>query len=406
MSDKNYELGTEERQGWMDNYFFRPRGIGFTENGTVPLDSAEMSAYNIAKSCYQIYPEVFNLNYISEVTKVEKEEIKKRIRRMYDEHLIMFVMNPATQVYGWGLYYWVVKLKEGTTKEQKAVLSKWFQDKDDICTGYETDGEFDFFNGNHMRVLDNLLSDVIAPWKENEYVDYVHLCPIRRDVRESNVNMWDVKGDGYRKHVWGKDQIKKLFEVQDKIDEIDFAIIDAINSTESIGDMLDYDVLAQLSGLDSETMKKDLIKIVDEKRIILPMIYLNFRALGLSMKMHLIRLFQIIPSARKAEIVDELSEIPELNNVLEFSDSLYDIMVTAYNELTDLDKIRDILDGYGEIEEIKEADTKRQYRRWVCRLDDENGYWEECVFTDDFLQDRTQYNTVRCCNKGGKINES
>ncbi len=398
MSDKNYELGTEERQGWMDNYFFRPRGIGFTENGTVPLDSAEMSAYNIAKSCYQIYPEVFNLNYISEVTKVEKEEIKKRIRRMYDEHLIMFVMNPATQVYGWGLYYWVVKLKEGTTKEQKAVLSKWFQDKDDICTGYETDGEFDFFNGNHMRVLDNLLSDVIAPWKENEYVDYVHLCPIRRDVRESNVNMWDVKGDGYRKHVWGKDQIKKLFEVQDKIDEIDFAIIDAINSTESIGDMLDYDVLAQLSGLDSETMKKDLIKIVDEKRIILPMIYLNFRALGLSMKMYLIRLFQIIPSARKAEIVDELSEIPELNNVLEFSDSLYDIMVTAYNELTDLDKIRDILDGYGEIEEIKEADTKRQYRRWVCRLDDENGYWEECVFTDDFLQDRTQYKTVRCCN--------
>ncbi|NFF81186.1 AsnC family transcriptional regulator [Clostridium botulinum] len=398
MSDKNYELGTEERQGWMDNYFFRPRGIGFTENGTVPLDSAEMSAYNIAKSCYQIYPEVFNLNYISEVTKVEKEEIKKRIRRMYDEHLIMFVMNPATQVYGWGLYYWVVKLKEGTTKEQKAVLSKWFQDKDDICTGYETDGEFDFFNGNHMRVLDNLLSDVIAPWKENEYVDYVHLCPIRRDVRESNVNMWDVKGDGYRKHVWGKDQIKKLFEVQDKIDEIDFAIIDAINSTESIGDMLDYDVLAQLSGLDSETMKKDLIKIVDEKRIILPMIYLNFRALDLSMKMYLIRLFQIIPSARKAEIVDELSEIPELNNVLEFSDSLYDIMVTAYNELTDLDKIRDILDGYGEIEEIKEADTKRQYRRWVCRLDDENGYWEECVFTDDFLQDRTQYNTVRCCN--------
>ncbi|NFA42199.1 AsnC family transcriptional regulator [Clostridium botulinum] len=398
MSDKNYELGTEERQGWMDNYFFRPRGIGFTENGTVPLDSAEMSAYNIAKSCYQIYPEVFNLNYISEVTKVEKEEIKKRIRRMYDEHLIMFVMNPATQVYGWGLYYWIVKLKEGTTKEQKAVLSKWFQDKDDICTGYETDGEFDFFNGNHMRVLDNLLSDVIAPWKENEYVDYVHLCPIRRDVRESNVNMWDVKGDGYRKHVWGKDQIKKLFEVQDKIDEIDFAIIDAINSTESIGDMLDYDVLAQLSGLDSETMKKDLIKIVDEKRIILPMIYLNFRALGLSMKMYLIRLFQIIPSARKAEIVDELSEIPELNNVLEFSDSLYDIMVTAYNELTDLDKIRDILDGYGEIEEIKEADTKRQYRRWVCRLDDENGYWEECVFTDDFLQDRTQYNTVRCCN--------
>lgn len=404
MLDKNYELGTEETQGWMDNYFFKPRGIGFTENGTVPLDSAEMSAYNIAKSCYQIYPEVFNLNYISKITGVEEEEIKKRIKRMYDEHLIMFVMNPATQVYGWGLYYWVVKLKEGTTKEQKEALSKWFQNKDDICTGYETSGDFDFFNGNHMRVLDNLLSDVIVPWKNSDYVDYVHLCPIRRDVRESNVNMWDALGDGYRKHIWGKEQIEKLFKVQDRIDEIDFSIIDAINSTKSVGDMLDYDVLAELSGLDSETMKKDFMKIVDEKRIILPMIYLNFRSLGLSMKMYLIRLFQIIPSSRKAAIVDELSEIPELNNVFEFSDSLYDIMITAYNELTDLDKIRKILDGYGEIEEIKEADTKRQYRRWVCRLDDENGYWEECVFTDDFLQDRTHVNNVKCCNsaKEGK----
>ncbi|GAA0077926.1 hypothetical protein UT300005_23040 [Clostridium sp. CTA-5] len=404
MSDKNYELGTEGRQGWMDNYFFKPRGIGFTENGTVPLDSAEMSAYNIAKSCYQIYPEVFNLNYISQVTGVEEEEIKNRLKRMYDEHLIMFVMNPATQVYGWGLYYWVVKLKECTTKEQKEVLSKWFQNKDDICTGYETSGDFDFFNGNHMRVLDNLLSDVIAPWKNSYYVDYVNLCPIRRDVRESNVNMWDAPGDGYRKHVWGKEQIEKLFKVQDRINEIDFSIIDAINSTKSVSDMLDYDVLAELSGLDSETMKKDFMKIVDEKRIILPMIYLNFRALGLSMKMYLIRLFQIIPSARKAAIVDELSEISELNNVFEFSDSLYDIMITAYNELTDLNKIRKILDGYGEIEEIKEADTKRQYRRWVCRLDDENGYWEECVFTDDFLQDRTHVNNVKCCNssKEGK----
>ncbi len=405
MSDKSkYELGTEERQGWLNNYFFSPRGIGFTENGTVSLDSVEMSAYNIAKSCYQIYPEVFNLNYISEVTGVEKEEIKDRLLRMYNEHLIMLVMNPATQVYGWGLYYWIVKLKENASEENKEILSKWFQNKDDICTGYETSGDFDFFNGNHMRVLDNLLSDVIAPWKNNEDVEYVHLCPIRRDVRESNVNMWDAPIDDYRKHIWGKDQVKKLVEVQDKIDEIDFSIIDAINNTKSIGDMFDYDVLSELSGLDSETMKKDLMSVVDDKRIIVPMVYLNFRKLGLTMKMYLIRLFQIIPCARKAEIVDELAEIPELNNIWEFSDSLYDIMITAYNELTDIDAIREILDGYGEIEEIKEADTGKQYRRWVCRLDDENGFWEECVFTDDFLQDRTQVNCVKCCNsaKEGK----
>ena len=38
-----------------------------------------------------------------------------------DEHLIMFVMNPNVGVYGWGLYYWVVKLKEGTDPKVDAI---------------------------------------------------------------------------------------------------------------------------------------------------------------------------------------------------------------------------------------------------------------------------------------------
>lgn len=398
---KNYELGTKDAQKWMDKYFFPPRGIAFTEPGTVALDSVEMSAYNVAKSFYQIYPEVFNLEYVSKAIGIDKEEVKKRLKRMYDEHLIMFVMNPATEVYGWGLYYWVVKLKDNTPKEKKEALSKWFQNKDDICTGYETSGDFDYFNGNHMRVLDNLLSDVIEPWRHNEEVEYVHLCPIRRDVRESHVNMWDAAPEDYRKHIWSKKQLKKLFKVQNKIDEIDFKIIDTINNVKSVGDMFDYNFLSELSGLDADQMKKDLINVVDKKRIIVPMIYMNFRKLGLTMKMYLIRLFQIIPCVRKAEIVDELAKIPELNNIWEFSDSFYDIMISTYNEISDIDEIRKKLDGYGEIEEIKEADSSRQFRRWVCRLDDENGFWEECIFTDDFLQDRTVKKGVKCneCTK-------
>lgn len=398
---KNYELGTKDAQKWMDKYFFPPRGIAFTEPGTVALDSVEMSAYNVAKSFYQIYPEVFNLEYVSKTIGIDKEEVKKRLKRMYDEHLIMFVMNPATEVYGWGLYYWVVKLKDNTPKEKKEALSKWFQNKDDICTGYETSGDFDYFNGNHMRVLDNLLSDVIEPWRHNEEVEYVHLCPIRRDVRESHVNMWDAAPEDYRKHIWSKKQLKKLFKVKNKIDEIDFKIIDTINNVKSVGDMFDYNFLSELSGLDADQMKKDLINVVDKKRIIVPMIYMNFRKLGLTMKMYLIRLFQIIPCVRKAEIVDELAKIPELNNIWEFSDSFYDIMISTYNEISDIDEIRKKLDGYGEIEEIKEADSSRQFRRWVCRLDDENGFWEECIFTDDFLQDRTVKKGVKCneCTK-------
>lgn len=36
-----------------------------------------------------------------------------------------------------------------------------------------------------------------------------------------------------------------------------------------------------------------------------------------------------------------------------------------------------------------ETDVSRQFRRWVCRLDDDHDYWEECVFTDDILEDWT-----------------
>ena len=35
MEEKKYLLGTEEQQEWMKEYFFAPRGIGFTEPGTV-----------------------------------------------------------------------------------------------------------------------------------------------------------------------------------------------------------------------------------------------------------------------------------------------------------------------------------------------------------------------------------
>ena len=157
----------------------------------------------------------------------------------------------------------------------------------------------------------------------------MHLCPIRRDVRESNVNMWDAHGDGYRKFVWGKDQVKKLLKEQDKIDAVDFGIIDAINNTKSVGDMFDYAVLEELSGLSGEQMKKDFMQICDVGRYAVPMIYLNHMKLGLTMKMYLVRMFQNVPSYRKSQITDELSDMPEFNNIWEFSDSFYDIMLNS-----------------------------------------------------------------------------
>lgn len=113
--------------------------------------------------------------------------------------------------------------------------------------------------------------------------------------------------------------------------------------------------------------------------------------------MFVIRLFQNIPCYRKAEIVDELSKMPEFNTVFEYTDSFYDMGVWAYKELTDLEKLRTKLQEYSEIETILKADVPRQFRRWVCRLDDDHDYWEECVFTDDILEDWTAARNSASC---------
>ena len=98
------------------------------------------------------------------------------------------------------------------------------------------------------------------------------------------------------------------------------------------------------------------------------------------------KVFQNVPSYRKAEIVDEFSLMPEFVDILQFGDSFYDCMLTVYTEVNDVEAIRRMLEGYAEIEEVKVANSKRQFsRRWVARLDD-NGYWEECVMTDDFTK--------------------
>ncbi len=387
MSEVKYGLGSKEVQDWMREYTFAPRGLGFVEPNAATLDSAKMAAYNVVKSFYQNHPEVFNLAYLSEVTGLKEEDIKARIDRMYHEHSIMFVMNPCVGVYGWGLYYWLVKLKDGCDPLKKERLSNWYQNKDDICTGYETCGDFDFFNGNHMRVLDNLLSDVIAPWASNEIVERVQIVPVRRDLRESSVNMWDSK-EGYRAFMFGEEERERLLEVQDVLDADDFKVIEAINNAPSVGDMFDYDVLHELSGLDAKTMKEDLMKIVDEGKYIVPMIHINYAKLGLTKRFYVIKTFQNVYSYRKAMIADELGSHKCFVDVMEFTDAFYDILVSTFAELTPDEKVRALLSEYGEIEEVKVCDSHKQYRRWTCRLDDENDYWEECVFTDDFLEDR------------------
>lgn len=399
--EPTYMLGTPEQQAWMKKYPYMPRGISFSEPGIVALDDPSLNAYNIAKSTYQIYPEVFNLDPVAKALGLNKKDIIKRLQRMYDERLLMYVGTSNIQICGYGLYYWLVKLKEGTSSETKEKLAQWFQQKDDICTGYECRGDFDFYNGNHIRVIDNLLAEVIEPWKFNPEVEFVHLCPIRRNIRESHVNMFDAPQDSYRKLYWGKGQLEALAKIQDKLDLTDLKIIEALNVKRPIEEVFNFEKLADLSGLDPKQIKEGIIERVDVKKTLAPVFFIDTPKLGLTNHMFVIRLFQITPSFRKAQIADELSQIGEFNTVYEFSDSFYDIMVCAYNEISDISSLKQHIEGYSEVEYIKEADIYRQFRRWACRLDDRNGFWEETIMTDDFLQDWTEKKICSCNGKEG-----
>lgn len=395
---KNYKIGSEEQQAYLRDYNYSPKGYGFFEPGVVATDSKDFVAYNIAKSFYQVYPEVFNIPYVAKKTGLKEDDIKKRLKKMYEKNQIMLVFNPCVSIMGWGLYYWVVKLKKNTSKEQRGKLTAWFQENDQICTGYcmEEGGDFDYYNGNHMRNIDNLVCGVLDKFRNEDFIEYVHITPIRRCVRESHVNQFDSKED-YRRYFWSEEQMKKVLKIQKKMDKADFAIIDALNNTKSIGDMFDYEVLAKLSGLDAKEMKEDLCRVVDKEKSMLPMIYFNYMALDLKMHFFLVRFFANTPTYRSEQIVDELTTLPDFENIFDFGDAQHNVILSAYEDITDLEKIRKKILSYGEVSEVLEATSKRQFRRWTCRLDGQNGLWEECVFTDDILQDRTRKEETTCC---------
>ncbi len=384
-----YLVGTEEQQKWFHKYFFNPRGLSFFEPGAVPMDNPVMSAFNVAKATYQIRPEVFNMGYLTRVLNMKKEEITKRIKKLYEDHLIMYVMTPPMQVIGYGLYYWLVKLKDGTPKEKKQLLSEWFQNKDEICTGAETKGDFDYFNGCHMRVLDNLIYDVLYRLRDLPEVEYVHLAPIRRVIRDLYTNMAESESD-YRKFFLDDEKLRKLSTMQKKMDIKDLEIFKALNTQRPVEEVYDFKVLQEISGLNPDEMLMGIKDVVETKRLLVPMFHLNTKKLGLINHQFVVRLFQMTPCYRKAEIADELSSISDFNMISELTDSFYDITLCAYKGLTDTDALLKTISSYSEVEEVKEADVTREFRRWTCRLDEENGMWEECILTDDFLQDKTQ----------------
>jgi len=141
--------------------------------------------------------------------------------------------------------------------------------------------DFDFYNGNHMRVLDNLLAEVIEPWKFNPEVKFVHLCPIRRNIRESHVNMFDAPKGEYLKLYWGKNQIESLAKMQNKMDLVDLRIIEALNTRRPAEEMFNFKKISDISDLILRRFQGRYKWIASmSRKTLAPIFYLNCLSLG------------------------------------------------------------------------------------------------------------------------------
>jgi hypothetical protein len=343
-----------------------------------PNSSATL-AYRIAKSAYQQRADVFNLAWLSKETGLDRDDIAKRIRRLYDNHLAMFAAAPAVQVYGQGLYYWFGKFQPGTFLGAKDVASESCQNNDTIWSGYQTSGAFDFVHGACASTLDQLFWDVVLPETRQSRLDWIRVCPVARALRYEHMNLWDTPDDAYREYRWGVHEPEALVHRQHQVDEADVRLILALNKKRPIVDYFDFRVLAGVSGLDPLALQKGMDTVMDGKRQLIPLVYLNWQKLGLTQTIFAVRLRRDVALDAKSRIADELASVPEFHSVWQFADAHYDLGLIACNQTADVASLRQRIESIPEVDVFDEALATRQYRFWGCRLDDSSGMWEQCA---------------------------
>ena len=379
---------SEGLQRYLHNYWTAPSVFGTLEPFVAEFAAdPTLGGYNIAKSSYQTRPDVFNLAYLAKEVGISEDEVEKRLKKMIDEHTIMLVQNPNTYIMGWSIYYWVVKLREGATPEQKEEVLDHIQNKDETCTAMVGKGDFDFFGGNHIGTLDFLINEIIKPIEAFPQVESVRICPVARYLREEKVAHWRAPKGTTREFFMSDEEIARLPKVQSYWDETDVKIFCALNKKRPVEDFFDFSVLAEISGLKAEELQKKMKSYVEELPIMIPLITPNWRRLGLTKHYFFVRLYRGMPTENKFAIVDELAKNPVWETLWQFTQSSYDIVLSAYNEINDIDKLRKEIRAIPGVEEIREMDVYRATRRWTCRLDEEAGYWENCVMTNDIGYD-------------------
>jgi DNA-binding Lrp family transcriptional regulator len=179
------------------------------------------------------------------------------------------------------------------------------------------------------------------------------------------------------------EEIARLPKVQSYWDETDVKIFCALNKKRPVKDFFDFSVLAELSGLKAEVLNKSMKSYVEELPIMIPLVAPNWKKLGLTKHYFVVRLYRMLPTENRYAIADELAKNPAWETLWQFTQASYDIIMSAYNQINDIDKLREEIRAIPGVEEIREFDIYRATRRWTCRLDEEAGFWESCIMTSD-----------------------
>jgi len=101
-----------------DYVFNQERGYGFR----LPEIASEWSKVQVQLIMGSIQynttnVDIFNLDTVAKELNLDKEEVKKRVKRMLDEHLILNTFDASLQAYGYFLCYAAIKLKPKTSKD-------------------------------------------------------------------------------------------------------------------------------------------------------------------------------------------------------------------------------------------------------------------------------------------------
>jgi hypothetical protein len=253
------------------------------------------------------------------------------------------------------------------------------QKNDAIWDGYATTGAFDSLEGACASTLDQLFWDVLLPEAGNPHYDWIRVCAVARALRSEHMNLWDAPQDKYREYEWGAQEAEALAKKQREIDETDISLILALNKKRSAADYFDFGVLADSSGLDRTALQAGIDRAIEETRQLVPVIYLNWQKLGLTRTIFAVRLRRNVPLDQRSRLADELAATPEFHTVWQFADGHYDLGLIACTQTADIGSLRQRIDSSAEVDLVDEAEARRQYRCWGCRLDDASGMWEQCA---------------------------